>query len=126
MAHGNTTGIHYIGARNIFSLGRSGNGNSMDFLGRGRNCQQNFSGFKFFRSDFRRGEIKNFKQEAGPACLSTYLGPWGVHGASARATDHWPIFVHSRLVKPPLTHSAPGSGGWGRALGAKPPPPEMI
>ena len=47
-AHGNPTGIHYTGAHNIFSLGRSGNGRSMHFLGRGRNCQS-FSGFKFFR-----------------------------------------------------------------------------
>ena len=45
-AHGNPTGIHYTGERNIFSLGGSGNGKSMDFFGRGRNCQQSFSGFK--------------------------------------------------------------------------------
>ena len=60
VAHGNPTGIHYTGERNIFSLCGSGFGKCMDFLGRGRNCQ-------FFRiqgrSDFRRGEITNFKQE---------------------------------------------------------------
>ena len=29
----------------MFSLGGSGNGKSMDFFGRRRNCQQSFSGF---------------------------------------------------------------------------------
>ena len=46
VAHGNPTGIHFTGKQNIFSLGRSGNGKSMDFLGQVRNCQQSFSGFK--------------------------------------------------------------------------------
>ena len=45
-AHGKPTGIHYTDAQNIFSLGQSGNGKSMDIFGRGRNCQQSFSGFK--------------------------------------------------------------------------------
>ena len=45
-AHGDPTGIHYTGERSIFSLGGSGNGESMDFFGQGRNYQQSFSGFK--------------------------------------------------------------------------------
>ena len=45
-AHGNPAGIHYTGARNIFSLDRSGNGKSMDFFGQVRNCRQSFSEFK--------------------------------------------------------------------------------
>ena len=40
-AHGNPTGIHYTGERNIVSLGGSGIGKSMDVFGRG-----SFSGFK--------------------------------------------------------------------------------
>ena len=62
-AHGNPTGIPYTGQRNIFSLlflfiifiiyllflyiyyfyFLSGHGKSMEFFGRGRNCQQSFA-----------------------------------------------------------------------------------
>ena len=136
-AHGNPTGLRYTGERNInlfFSLGRSGNGKSMDFFGRGRNCQQSFSGFKveatlegekFHISSRKKGKriTRSFATIGGvvgdcrsiPAYLPRPLGCFtNSHGPSDRATDHGPmIFAHSRLVKPPLTHSLtqpPGSG----------------
>ena len=63
MAHGNPTDIHYTGARNICSLDQSGNG----LYGAGKKLPAEFFGIQVFqdssRSDFRRGEIKNFKQE---------------------------------------------------------------
>ena len=90
----------------------------MGFLGRGRNCQQSFSGFKFFRIHLEAEKFQEGKKEkritraftgfGGVRAIIglpayTYLGPWGVHGLSARATDHCPvIFVHSRLVKGPV------------------------
>ena len=124
-AHRNSTGIHYTGERSIFSLGGSGNGKSMDFFGRGRNYQQSFSGFKVdatleggkLQISCRKIREKNHQGlyhlwrcpcdcRPIPAYLPRPLGAWDSHGPSDRATDHGPmIFVHSRLVKPPLTHS---------------------
>ena len=60
-AHGNLTGIRYTGERNIFSLGGSGNGKSMDFFGAGKKLPAEFFRIQG-RSDFSRGEITNFKQ----------------------------------------------------------------
>ena len=62
-AHGNATGIHYTGQRNIFSLGGSGNGKSVDFFGRQRNCQQSFSGFNVEATDGEKLKISSRKKE---------------------------------------------------------------
>ena len=97
----------------------------MGFLGRGRNCQQSFSGFKFFRIHLeatleaeklkisrRKKREKNHQGfyrlwrcpcDYRPACRPRPLEGGGGYGLSDRATDHCPgIFVHSRLVKGPV------------------------
>ena len=139
----------YRRAKYFYSLGGSGNGKSMDLFGQGRNCQQSFSRFKVeatlegenLQVSSRKKREKNHQGLCHLWIVGlyppNYLGPWGCftksHIPSDRAMDHGPmIFVHSRLVKPPLAHSLtqpPGSGlvayrGMEEGWGLSPPPPQ--